>query len=172
MDYRGESRPAVHPAVFLEASFAGQLHVWKGTIDRVEGEIDVRTRMLFAVARVPDPYGRAEASQRPPLAAGLFVEATILGRNATNVVVLPRKALYGKDAVLVVDGDDTLRIRQVDIWRVDRREAIIRSGLASGERVCLSKLDVVKDGMAVRVALATVPGGEAPPGSGTGRGHE
>jgi multidrug efflux pump subunit AcrA (membrane-fusion protein) len=152
LDYRGESRSDSRPRVLLRASFAGQVHVWEGTIDRVEGEIDVRTRMLFAVARVVDPYGRTTVSGRPPLASGLFVGAEIVGKTATNVVVLPRKALHGKTQVLVVDDQDSLHIRPVDIWRADRQEVIVRSGLQAGELVCLSKLDTVQDGMKVRRA--------------------
>jgi multidrug efflux pump subunit AcrA (membrane-fusion protein) len=158
LDYRGEAREATRPEVVLRASLAGQTHEWRGRIERTEGEIDTRTRMLFAVARVEDPYARGAGESRPPLASGLFVEADILGRVATNVVVLPRTALRGADRVLVVNGEERLSFRDVTVLGGDRASVVIGSGLDSGERVCVSPLDVVVEGMRVRT------GGAAPVG--------
>ena len=80
LNYRGEQSSARGPEVVLRAEFAGRVHEWLGRIVRTEGEIDPRSRMVHAVARVADPYGRGDDPDRPPLAAGLFVEAEIRGR--------------------------------------------------------------------------------------------
>ena len=108
--------------------------------------------MVHVVARVEDPYGRAAASTRPPLAVGLFVEAEILGRTEPDAVVLPRAALRGPSRVLVVDAEERLRFRDVEIARTARDEVVIRAGLVAGERICVSPLETVADGMRVRVA--------------------
>jgi RND family efflux transporter MFP subunit len=155
LDYRGETHSNRGPEVLLKASLAGQTHVWSGTIDRTEGEIDTRTRMIFAVAQVKNPYGRGDNRKRPPLASGLFVDAEILGKTATNVVVVPRSALRGPDRLLVVDSENRLRFREVNVLRAGREEVIIRSGLKDGERICTSPLDVVVDGMKVRTEGGT-----------------
>ena len=144
------------PKVILRANFAGGLHEWEGRIVRTEGEIDAKSRMVHAVAQVVDPYGRKDPD-RPPLAAGLFVEAEIDGQQVEQVVVLPRAALRGESQVLVVDGEDRLRFRDIDPLRVTREEIVVRSGLERGERVCLSPLEAVTDGMKVRTG-----GGDAP----------
>ena len=144
--------PAAGPEVLLRAEFAGAPHTWNGRIVRTEGEIDARSRMLHAVARVEDPYGRNRDRARAPLAVGLFVEAEIQGRTLEDAVVLPRSALREGSRVLVVDDGDRLRFRAVEVLRAERDAIVIGTGLAPGERVCISPLQGAVDGMAVRVA--------------------
>lgn len=142
------------PEVTLSARVAGRVQRWSGRIVRSEGEIDPRTRMLNLIARIEDPYGRRSASdsstEGAPLMVGLFVDAEIHGRDQTDVAVLPRKVLRSDDQVLVVDAEDRLRFRTVEVLRTDGDQVIIGEGLQVGERVCVSNLDVVVDGMLVR----------------------
>jgi RND family efflux transporter MFP subunit len=158
LDYRGDAARQRGPSVTLRAEFAGHTHEWQGEIVRTEGEIDAASRMVHAVARVANPYGRGEHPGRPPLAVGMYVEAEIEGRTARNVAVLPRLALRGRAQVLVVTGDDRLEFRDVELLRKSREHIIVKSGLERGERVCISPLEAVTDGMRVR----TTPEGQAP----------
>ena len=87
----------------------------------------------------------------------MFVEAEIMGSLIEHAIVVPRTALRG-ERVLVVDEEDSLRFRDVDVLRVDRGYAVIVGGLNAGDRVCVSTLEAVSDGMKVRPALA--PAGE------------
>jgi hypothetical protein len=48
------------------------------------------------------------------------------------------------------------------VLRVDRENAVIVGGLEAGERVCISTLEAVSDGMKVRTAGGERSGGEAP----------
>ncbi len=150
LGYRGERRRGKPPEVILRGEFAGRTHEWQGTIVRTEGEIDPRSRLVHAVARVDNPYARGSDPDRPPLAVGMFVEAEILGRVVEDVAIVPRAALRGKDQILIVDGDDRLRFRAVDVLRSTRDKVIVRSGLDAGDRVCLSPLSAVTDGMRVQ----------------------
>jgi multidrug efflux pump subunit AcrA (membrane-fusion protein) len=148
--YRDDEHAGAGPEVWLHAHFAGQRYSWRGRIVRTEGELDPRTRMIHAVARVEDPYGRGAQPDRPPLSVGMFVEAEILGREVDDVMVIPRSALRGEDRVVVVDSNDRLRLREVDVLQRNRDSVLVRGGLAEGERVCTSPLSVSVDGMAVR----------------------
>lgn len=156
--YRGEPGEAAGPAVTLHAEFAGRRHTWSARIVRTEGELDARTRMIHAVARVDDPYGRGDDPDRPPLAVGLFVEAEIEGRVFEDVVALPRKALRGgQDEIVVVDAEGRLARRTVDVLRRERDRVLIRAGVAPGERVCLTSPRVAVDGMQVESVAITPP---------------
>jgi len=157
LDYRGESPQRRGPRVTLMASFAGRNFEWHGRIVRTEGEIDTRSRMVHAVASVKDPYGRGDDPDRPPLAAGLFVDAEIEGRTAHEVAVIPRSAVRGDDQVLVVTDDDRLRFRTIEILRRQQDEVVVAAGLAAGERLCISPLSAVTDGMRVRPISAGAP---------------
>ena len=150
MSYRG-TQQQTGPSVTLSADFAGRRHSWKGRIVRTESEIDAVSRMVHVVAEVNDPYALGDDPNRPPLAAGMFVEAQIAGRTVKDVVALPWAALRGRDQVLLVDGDGRLRFRQVSVLRSTRDRVLISAGLLEGERVCVSALDTVTDGMAVQV---------------------
>ncbi|MDP6610549.1 MAG: efflux RND transporter periplasmic adaptor subunit [Vicinamibacterales bacterium] len=150
VNYRGDSGQVRGPAVTLSARFAGRMHEWNGRIVRTEGEIDPRTRMVHVVAEVRDPYGRGPDPTRPPLAAGMFVEAEIAGRTVESVAVIPRAALRGTNQVIVVDDDSRLRFREIDILRATTDKVFVRAGLEPGDRVNLSPLEAVTDGMEVR----------------------
>jgi multidrug efflux pump subunit AcrA (membrane-fusion protein) len=108
---------------------------------RTEGEIDPRSRMVHVVARVTDPD--------PPLPVGLFVQADIAGNRVDDVVTLPRSALRDGNRVLVVDDKHRMRFRTVRPLRFYQDEVVLESGLAAGERVCVSPIQTVIDGMAV-----------------------
>ncbi|MDQ7007569.1 MAG: efflux RND transporter periplasmic adaptor subunit [Acidobacteriota bacterium] len=138
------------PEVRITSRFGGQRHVWRGRIVRIDGAVDPRTRMIRAIARVEDPYGRNSGAQRPPLTPGSFVEAEIVGKRLPRLMAIPREALREGDVVLVVDDEQRLHRRPVDIYRLDGETAWIVGGLEDGERVCLTPLSRVVDGMRVR----------------------
>ncbi len=169
MSYRG-AQQQTGPAVTLSADFAGRRFSWQGRIVRTEGEIDPVSRMVHVVAEVDDPYAPGPDPDRPPLAVGMFVEAEITGRRVDDVVMLPWAALNGRDQVLIVDDDGRLRYRQVDLLRSTTEHVLVQGGLAEGERVSISALDAVIEGMAVQVAgadpaaMARAGGGPAPGG--------
>jgi multidrug efflux system membrane fusion protein len=138
------------PEVVLSARFAGRENTWRGHIVRTEGALDPKTRMVTAVARVDDPYARGPDSTRPPLAVGLFVDAQILGRTQADLIAIPRSALRPGGEVLIIDDEDRLRIRRVEIERAGAEQVWLRRGIEAGERVCLTPLAIAVEGMPVR----------------------
>ncbi|MBW2565679.1 MAG: efflux RND transporter periplasmic adaptor subunit [Deltaproteobacteria bacterium] len=131
----------------VRARVAGQERTWSGEVVRTEGKLDERTRMINVVVRVEKPY-----SKRPPLAVGLFVTTDIEGRTLPNAAVIPRSALHEDNIVWVVNNDNRLHLREVDVARVQGDEAIVQAGLEDGERVVITPLKAVTDGMTVRTA--------------------
>jgi len=149
------------PVVRLSSSFAGSRHEWTGRVVRTEGEIDSRSRMVNVVARVENPYAASDVENRPPLAVGLFVEAEIIGPEAKDVIVVPRYAMRDASNVLIVDGENRLRTRQVSVLRIDRDTVLVKGPLDPGERICVSPLQVVVEGMVVQTVedVAVAPNG-------------
>lgn len=164
---RGAIAEGAGPRVRLRANFAGSEQVWDGRIVRTEGEIDARSRMVHVIARVEDPYGTREVAQggseggsegaSAPLAVGMFVRAEIDGQVAKNVLVVPREAMRDDDRLLVVDDADRLHHRKVDVLRIDREEVLVRAELGPNERIVVSPIQVVVEGMPVQ----PIPSGEA-----------
>jgi RND family efflux transporter MFP subunit len=146
--------PARAPlAVKVSAEFAGERHVWTGYVVRTEGALDPRTRMLNIVARVDDPYGRHGDVDRPILAIGLFVDVEIEGRSVESIYEVPRAALRRSDQLLIVDSEDRLRLRPVRVLRSAAGRSYISEGLAPGERVVTSPVEIVTEGMKVRAEV-------------------
>ncbi|MBI5851800.1 MAG: efflux RND transporter periplasmic adaptor subunit [Planctomycetes bacterium] len=122
---------------------------WTGRIVRREDWLDPRSRTIALVVRVEDPY--PATGDRTPMFVNLFVQAELRGTELADVVVLPRAALRNDQRVWVVDGEQRLRPRAVDIVRKERDTIVVRGGLDASERVCTTPLDAVTDGMHVRV---------------------
>jgi len=137
-------------AVRVSARIAGRVLTWPGRVVRAEGRLDERTRMVNVVIRVDKPY-----AAMPPLAAGLFATVQIQGRTLQNAALIPRAALRENSRVWVVESDGRLKFRRVKVARVENQRALISSGLNNGELVVVSSLNVVSDGMQVRVAPHT-----------------
>ncbi len=159
------ARPAPEsgPRVALHARVGTERHTWQGRIVRTEGVFEASTQVLYAVARVADPYG-LQAAREEPLRIGTFVEAEIEGRLARDVIRLPRHVLQPGGVVWVIDDDATVRKREVEVLRADERWVYIGTGLADGARVSVTPVANPLPGTPARVlssqpATATEPGG-------------
>ena len=104
--------------------------------------------MVYAIARVQGDETVGADAIAPPV--GLFVQAEIDGLKLDNVVVLPRSALRSGEFVLVVDSENRVSLRQVEVLRVYGDEIFITEGLKAGELVSVSMLQTVVDGMRVQ----------------------
>ena len=150
------------PAVTLRAEQKGRPAEWQAVIVRTEGVVDERSRVTYAVAQVRDPYRLHSDGFALPV--GTFVSATIEGTTVENVIKIPRIALRGADQVLVVDDENRIQIRTVNIVHADAEYAYIDGGVLPGERITTTAIEAPVNGMTVRTAdtIAT----------GTGRGSE
>ena len=136
------------PPVTLSATRMGKPAEWQARIVRSEGVVDEKSRVTYAVARIDDPYRLHEAGI--PLPVGTFVTAEIAGRMMDEVIRVPRSALRSASQLLIVDEDNRIRIRDVDVIRADARYAYIGDGAEAGERIAVSAIETPLNGMYVR----------------------
>ena len=135
LSYDDSREPGENGAVVdLSARFAGRDWHWQGRIVRTDASIDINSRVVYAVAEIPRPFAREPGSERPPLSPGLFVSATISGRDLEAVSVLPRSALRSDGSVMVVDDANTTLARSVQILQSNPGQIWVQ-GLSEGERV-------------------------------------
>ena len=139
------------PAALVTAEFAGSAHTWKGTIVRTQGTIDAASRMVNVVAEIQKPF--EQTNHGVPLTPGMFVNVEITGKLLTNVIRLPRYAIHNTDEVWL-DRDGKLGVQKVKVVRRDKTHAYISSGIADGDIVIISPLDVVTDQMEIRTRPA------------------
>lgn len=153
--YRDETASDSYPAVELIARIGQQNHRWQGRVVRSEGAIDTQSQQIFVIAQVDDPYGRQHGI---PLKVGQFVEAHIRGRVLHDVFVLPRRVMRRNNEIMVIDEDDSVERRQVDVIWSDNNEVVVKRGLNEGERISLTPLPFAVSGTKVQIAPEKQPG--------------
>jgi RND family efflux transporter MFP subunit len=139
---------AMAPAVQFSATLGNREFTWSGEIVRIDGAIDEDTRLIYATAEVNDPYGLA-ASQGMPIAVGMFVNAEIAGVEEQSAFVMPRLALRNDNKVYVINEDNELEIRTVDVLSTSEERVLVTSGVNAGDRVVTSPVPNAVEGMAV-----------------------
>lgn len=137
------------PLVDLRSQLGREVYVWEGRIVRTDASVDERTRLIYAVAEVEDPYGE-NAQGGIPLAVGMFVTADIEGARSQHAMVMPREALRNADEVYVINGEDKLEIRTVDVLSTSEDRVWVTAGVMPGERVATSTIPNAVDGMLVQ----------------------
>ncbi len=139
------------PRVTLTAVQRGQTTRWEGHIVRSEGVVDEKTRVTYAVVRIDDPYQLSGSEVGvTPLPMGTFVAATIAGKSVQDVLRIPRSALRGNGQIIIINDDNLVEIRSVDILRADADYAYLLGGAVAGERICLTAIENPINGMRVR----------------------
>jgi RND family efflux transporter MFP subunit len=138
------------PRVVLRSELAGAARQWEGRLVRTAGAIDPGSRMLELIARIENPFSR-EALDALPMQVGMFVTAEIEGTLVEGVFLLPRGALRRDATVFVVDDQNRLRMRPVEVLRTTATEAVVRSGITRADRVILSPMETPVEGMTVQV---------------------
>ena len=145
------------PLVNFSAMLGSREYQWQGRIVRIDASIDQDTRLIYATAEVQDPYGLA-ASEGMPMAVGMFVNAEIAGVSQQYAYVMPRLALRNKDKVYVINDDNELEIRTVEVLSTSEDRVLVTSGVDTGDRVVTSPVPNAVDGMAVEPIFRTAQG--------------
>ena len=128
----------------------GAQMVWNGWVARVKAEMDDKTRTLPVIIEVDALSDSGENSNVLRLRPGMFVTASIKGKEVSQAFVLPRHLVYPGDRVYTVEGNH-LKIKSVDILRAFKDSVIVSQGLSDGERIIKTPLSDVTEGMLVRI---------------------
>lgn len=110
---------------------------WHGRIDRWREALDYQTREIRVVVAVDNPYEKAIPGIRPPLTGGMFCRVELQGPVQKERLVIPRSAIHNK-SVFIVDSDNRLQKREIQVDFVQSDVAVIQSGLSPGEMVVVS----------------------------------
>ncbi|MCF8067464.1 MAG: efflux RND transporter periplasmic adaptor subunit [Desulfobacterales bacterium] len=130
----------------ITAEVAGEPISWQGSVTRSEGFFNEKTRMINIIVRIDDPFEKI-----PPLAPGLFVEAQIKGRTIQDAAVIPKTALHENNTVWILEDENRLSFRNVVVAKKSGNRVILSSGLKNDEKLIISQLKAVADGMSVRL---------------------
>ena len=131
------------PSMTLTSSFAGVSQKWNGKILRSAAEIDPRTRMLSVIGQVSV---QSSKNSTIPIKVGMFVNASIEGKSFNNIYVVPREKVRDGE-VWVLNNEGILSKREVQLLRYEKDKALISDGFEKGDKILLTRLDVLVEGM-------------------------
>lgn len=149
---RGEIPDADAPSVRLTGIYGGEEHHWQGKLVRSEAAIDANSNTVQTIIRVQQP----ESQEALPLPIGLYVKASIAGKHIDDIVALPRSVIRNNNQVLVVDAENKMYFRDVEIYRLEEDRVLISGGLLPGEYICTSPIQAVVNGMSVQPVIETL----------------
>lgn len=153
--HEGDAPVAVTLTDALGSHGADEAQQWQAEIIRTEGTLDERSRELFVIARVMDPFGLR--SEKPELRIGQPVRAEIRGRVMEQVFVIPRTSLRGVQRIYLIDPVES-RIRKTDIVPVWSNEDVmlVRDGIEEDDWLAISRMPYAPDGAPVDIITPSV----------------
>lgn len=130
----------------IELFFAdGSVHPYPGKVDFVDRNIDPTTGTLMIQASFPNP----EKLVRP----GQFAKIRAILEQENNAIVIPQKCvqeIQGKYSVFVVNSENTIEFREIEVGQTVDDMWLIKSGLTAGEKIVLEGLHRVRTGMTIQ----------------------
>lgn len=149
---RGELTDELAPDVSLKGFYGGDEYTWAGKLVRTEAVIDPNSNTVQTIIRVQQPGAGAAPAKNAeiPLPIGLYVQAQIEGRRVDDLISLPRSVIRNNNQVLVVDAENKMYYRDVEIYRLEEERVLISGGILPGEFICTSPIQAVVNGMTVQ----------------------
>lgn len=136
--------------VEIIATAGGTTKRFPARLVRSEGEIDRESRSVYLVAEVDAGEGGAGGLQ-----PGLFVKASIRGRNIPDRARIPFTAFVDLERVAIVAPDETLQFREVTVVFRDKDSVYISDGLKDNDLICLTELPSMIQGLKVSPSFKT-----------------
>jgi len=147
------------PSVSLLGYYGGKAYTWQGQLVRTEAVIDANSNTVQSIIRVDQPESASASNlgnSQIPLPIGLFVQADITGKRVDNLIVLPRSVIRNNNQVLVVNSENKMYYREVEIFRLEESRVLISAGLLPGELICTSPIQAVVEGMSVQPVVEII----------------
>jgi RND family efflux transporter MFP subunit len=129
-----------------------------GFIDRSQGIVDPKTRLTNFIARIDQCFANpfSKKAIKNPLSLGTFSNLKLIGKKVP-VYLLPESAFRDLTTILVVDNTNGLRSRQVKVLHRADRKVWVGGGIKNGERICTTPIEVISEGMKVRIVGKNKP---------------
>jgi membrane fusion protein (multidrug efflux system) len=133
--------------ILVDGSFYGH----KGRLDFIDREVDTTTGAMLVQASFPNP----EELLRP----GQFTKVRINIQVVKDAIMIPQRCvieIQGLHSVFVVDSNNTIQTRDIQVGDKVGSSWMITEGLKPGEKVVYEGLQRVKDGATVKATAAQI----------------
>lgn len=129
----------------------GSLYEYGGNLDFIDRDVDTTTGAMLAQASFPNP-GKL-------LRPGQFTKLRVSTHVVKDAILIPQRSvmeLQGLYSVFVVDANNTIQTRDIEVGTKIGSAWMITKGLEPGEKVVYEGLQKVRDGVTVKTTVADV----------------
>ena len=130
---------------------------WQGQLLRIGESVDPDRDTISLVVVVNNPYEGVIPGKRPPLLKGMYAAVEFVAP-AREMLVLPRKAIHQGRVYVATENDSgsgyKLEIRPVNIVYKQGRLVVIDSGVDAGEKIVITDVIPVIDGLPLKLISA------------------
>ncbi|HEX3033967.1 MAG TPA: efflux RND transporter periplasmic adaptor subunit [Thermodesulfobacteriota bacterium] len=136
--------------VFNEAAW-GREKFRTGSVIRLLGNLEEESRMARLLIKVEDPLALLpENKDKPALILDNFVRVEIEGIELESVVAVDREFVHNGNQVWIMNDQNKLEIRTVDVVFSGQDKFYVKNGLKNGERLVTTLLSSPVEGMELR----------------------
>ncbi len=129
-----------------------QQTVRMGKVLSLAPDLEERGRLAILYVTVKDPLCRLpENREKPKVLIGSFVTAEIQGIQIKSAIAIKRDYVHEMDSIWLMDSDDRLSIRKIDIAAKNSDYVFITDGLTGDERIITSSLSTPVPGTPLRL---------------------
>ena len=123
----------------------------QGRVFRLAADLEEQGRLARLLVAVDDPLGlRAAKQDQARLFVGSYVRVEMEGKRLESVATLDRSLLRDGDRVWIMNADNRLDIRPVEIVFRHRDRVLISGGIRAGERLVVTGLAAAVAGQPLR----------------------
>ncbi len=119
-------------------------------VDRILGEVERDGRLAQVILSIDDPLSINADTYMDRLLLGSYVRVEIMGPELTDVMEIPRSVIHENDTVRVMDRNNTLAIRSLDVLVGKVHSVLANAQLEQGDEIISSPLGVPITGMALQ----------------------
>ncbi len=140
----------------------GTSYVERGKLQFSEANVDVGTGTVNVRAVFDNQDGL--------LLPGMFVRANVVIQRLEDAILVPQQGISiqpnGRTSAMLVDADNKIESRNVEVIQAVGDKWLLRSGLQPGDRVVVKGLQKIKPGAVVNPTEAAAAGATADPSKG------
>ena len=136
--------------ITLFTDIGGKVYEWKAEMMWELGQVDQKTLSSFVLAKIIANNDHPNRFHLP--SPGMFLNATVKGGVLPGVIAVPRSAVRGRNQILVLNGENKLELRELMVARKNADYVFATQGVADGEMVILTKVDMPIPGMILEPA--------------------
>jgi len=128
----------------------GTIHPYKGKVDFINREIDASTGAILIQASFPNP----DLILKP----GQYVRVKLKFKDEKGALLIPQRVvseLQGEYSVFVVNAENKIESRIIEIGDKYNDYFIVEEGLKTGDHIVLEGLQKVRSGMVVKPVVTT-----------------